>query len=1411
MLCRGEGMSARLLDRHKCRALALNGDWFGVLSAAGNHDHLRDVVAAGLWRVRALRALGRGKEANVDLQKTAETPFEATADELTELGEELVQAACYEAAACILGKLKGVSGAEPRVNYLSVLLWREREVWGSCFKSLDALERGPEPWKSLSVLQRAWAYLRQDRSGLAYDLLLPWSMDDHPGVQKLWARLELHQRKYADAVSRLRRLAQRQPLDWEWPGLLATALAQSPGADTEEIQGLYAKALSRQPRQPDLLVNRARLWLSLGDLDAARRDTQASLDLKPWLDAPVLLWVEHALQRHDFAMAHELLQKARALCDTARRGGAALDLMRMESKRSGHELAEAARALRKQYPADAGAQRTAGAALQAAGFQDEAARSYARALELNPEDAATSNNLAMLCRDRGDIEEALSVWQSVMDQADDTVKLNYAISLLQRGDIFDARRIIDEVLNRVPDNPVARRGMAELMLSVGDEDAALAHAQRSIELAPTSPRAWIVLARVMDEREGRAQSVTLLRRATGSAKPVLPVYQALFKAIRGYHRPADVLSEVGAWCSASEEDLQLFLMAADAAHDCNDFAASERWLKEAMRVDFSRGGRALVRFLMSHERDAEAISHARQLTRREPDKVSHWGLLAEVWYRQGQSRRALDALERGLRDEPTRLALVRQKVGILLATERFDEAVRSAEALVHAQAKLPQISLWVEALERARKSEQAVAAVVGQLARRPADRALIQLYARTLERAGQLGESADQLAELWARQCGNLQVAEQYVRVLVSLERYSDALSILHKTIEHAGSSVGLVVAAAHLMLEQGELTEAREALHHALQSHTNHLPILLQLARLEQKAGELERERQIWAKLMDRYPPSRWANQLAPRLSCLDLVGEVQSALNGWRQADPGSVAPWWTALAVAKALKRPSVALELLQKIEQRQGEDARILSERADLYQDSWKLTEAHVAIRRAIALRPANIKFRQMLFNILVKSGDFGEIDDLLARMEKLLGDRRYAYYSGLFFNINCHPDWSARQIWRFYRDWFERSVRPALRPLRPHHNDRDPHRRLRVGYVSPDFRRHAVAYFSEPLLCGHDREQFELFAYAHLEPGQADDYTDRFRSYVDHWVDITHMSDVELDRTIREQGIDILVDLAGHTSNGRLSVFVQKPAPIQVSYLIGAGQTTGIPLVDYLVTDNFAIPKSFVGYCAETIANPPFAGLPYRPPDEAPSVVGLPMQRNGFVTFGVLARPLRTNDRTISAWAEILKRVDGARLCFDHVPYMESQVQQHFVDRFTAQGVDRERLIFRNTRPHWEGYSQIDLMLDPFPSGSGTVATEALYMGRLVMSLLSRPPMGRIGGSQLMALGVEDFCLAENVDEYIEKTVALVGQPELLKALSLGLRDRMRTSRMMDYPAYGRDVAGLYRDMWMRYCRQDASM
>ena len=360
------------------------------------------------------------------------------------------------------------------------------------------------------------------------------------------------------------------------------------------------------------------------------------------------------------------------------------------------------------------------------------------------------------------------------------------------------------------------------------------------------------------------------------------------------------------------------------------------------------------------------------------------------------------------------------------------------------------------------------------------------------------------------------------------------------------------------------------------------------------------------------------------------------------------------------------------------------------------------------------------------------------------------------------------------------------------------------RPLRIGYFSPDFKQHSVTHFIEPVLAAHDKSKFEVFCYSNNL--MADEVTQRIQNACAHWRVIADQSDEVVAKQIREDGIDILVDLAGHTPQNRLLVFARKPAPVQATW-IGYPNTTGLTTMDYRITDAFADPVGDSDrFHTEKLIRLPECFSCFEAPRESPQVGALPALATGHITFGSFNNPLKFTPDVIEQWSHILKRVPNSRLVLKYQGLDSAFMSALLREKFGAQGIATQRLdIFGkdvSQLDHMNRYNQIDIGLDPFPYNGTTTTCDALWMGVPVITLAGRSHVGRVGVSQLTNIGLPEL-IGHNEDDYVDIAVALANALPRLAALRSGLRERLRASPLMDAPRFTRNLEAAYREMFKR--------
>lgn len=385
--------------------------------------------------------------------------------------------------------------------------------------------------------------------------------------------------------------------------------------------------------------------------------------------------------------------------------------------------------------------------------------------------------------------------------------------------------------------------------------------------------------------------------------------------------------------------------------------------------------------------------------------------------------------------------------------------------------------------------------------------------------------------------------------------------------------------------------------------------------------------------------------------------------------------------------------------------------------------------------------------------------------------------------------------------------FKRAERHRVgKPSMTFPNLLEPGKRLKIGYVSPDFRSHPIEFFIEPLLENHDTEDFAIYCYSDVQ--KPDAATAKLQSLAGHWRSIRGMSDQQVLDIVAHDGIDILVDLAGHYSGNRLTVFAERAAPVQVSYL-GYPNTTGLLSIDYRLTDVIADPfgDGDLRY-AEKLFRLPNGFLCYKPTTDAPAVAPSPAKQNGYVTFASFNYPAKMSSETIHAWARVLNAVENSRLKLKHMAFHDIAMRESVLALFSVQGIAAERIIFcgysSSLAQHMAEYEDVDIALDTVPYNGTTTTCDALWMGVPVISMIGNVHAGRVGASLLHQTGLAEDCLAGDEREFIAKAVRLA-DPDRLATLRAALRERMRTSSLCDGLGFARSVEVAYRNMWQAFC------
>lgn len=468
---------------------------------------------------------------------------------------------------------------------------------------------------------------------------------------------------------------------------------------------------------------------------------------------------------------------------------------------------------------------------------------------------------------------------------------------------------------------------------------------------------------------------------------------------------------------------------------------------------------------------------------------------------------------------------------------------------------------------------------------------------------------------------------------------------------------------------------------------------------------------------------------------------------------------------------------------------------------------ELTEAVAFCARAIALNPGYLHAHYCMGLALVAQG---RLPEALAEFELARSDmEKFPWaFSNFLFTMNYLQHLTQEEIYRESRRWDEAHGEQARARRRPHANDRDPERRLKVGFVSPDFHKHSVSFFFQPFLEQQRRglgAGTEYVCYSDVTSPDA--VTRQLQGAAGQWVHAVGLSDEVLAQRVRDDGIDILFDLAGHTGH-RMLTFAEKPAPVQVAWL-GYPNTTGLSAMDYRLTDAIADPEGEADlYHSEKLYRMPNGFLCYAPHEEAPKVAPLPAASNGFVTFGSFNNFAKATPEVILLWARLLQRVPASQLIMKGRSFADLPTRRRCEDAFASHGIDPERVELRPWEEAAEGhlsiYGRVDIALDTFPYNGTTTTCEALWMGVPVVALRGERHAARVGAGILSRLSL-DSLVAKDHEEYLRVACALAGDLERLASLRGSLRGIMAGSPLCDARSFAQSMDTACREIWRRWC------
>lgn len=639
--------------------------------------------------------------------------------------------------------------------------------------------------------------------------------------------------------------------------------------------------------------------------------------------------------------------------------------------------------------------------------------------------------------------------------------------------------------------------------------------------------------------------------------------------------------------------------------------------------------------------------------------------------------------------------------------------------------------------------------------------------ALTFHQQGRLVEAAAGYRAVLARQPAQADCWHLLGVIELQEGRLPAALELLNKAITLQPRQADYYVNFANVQQGLGQVQEAITSLRQALglnpqlaMAHNN-LALML-IAQREHAAAERHLR-----KAAELGFPGAWSNLG----SLLAGRGHLEGALachSAALTADPDSVEVRYNLANVLVQCGRPKDAVAAYQEV-----------LERMPSHADSWN--------------------------NIGIQLGKLGRIRDACAalRTAMSLAPQNAAYHSNLIFFLDYDfaIDAAAQQAER--HRWWQQHIEPLHLPTPIFENSRDPARKLRVGYVSADFWRHSAAFTFAPMLQHYNRSEFTVFCYANQQ--RADDLTAELQRSVEGWREIYSLDDDAAAALIRSDQIDILVDLSAHSAGHRLGVFARRPAPVQISAW-GHANGTGLPEIDYLLSDAVTLPPELAPLYAETLAYLPCT-LTYSPGLDLPVVSPLPAKTSPL-TFGCFNRLAKVDAAVLAVWSELLAALPGARLLFKSPELSEPAAQDALQASAAAAGIAAERILMQGKTSqleHLAAYGQVDICLDPFPHGGGISTFEALWMGVPVLTLLGNTQVGRLSAGIVSAVGLADW-VAVDTGDYVDRGVRFASDLPALAEVRSKLRTEVAISVAGNPQCYAAEAYKTYRQLWQEWTR-----
>ena len=667
-----------------------------------------------------------------------------------------------------------------------------------------------------------------------------------------------------------------------------------------------------------------------------------------------------------------------------------------------------------------------------------------------------------------------------------------------------------------------------------------------------------------------------------------------------------------------------------------------------------------------------------------------------------------------------------------------------------------------------------------------------------LHRAGDLDNAEKSYRDILRAEPGNPDALHLLGLVRRQRGDLESALDLLKKACVERPSNPLFICDWADALQENKLFKEALACYQRVLSIDPDNVKALLKIAQVLKNTGDYEASLTHLQKALRIKPDYVLAHNAAGLVcACMGKFNEAIVYLQEAVRLDDNFVEAWSNLGNAQSAAGDFNAAIISFKEALRRNPNFFEAYYNMGNCLRETNNFDEAITCYKAALNVRPVSAEALTNLGEALQTIGNFTEAENYYRRILELSDKKNSVAYSNLLLCMNYNPAYPPERLYeehvRFGKTFYSPQTGPRQGTCYA-----TSRKKIRIGYVSPDFCMHPASRFIEPMLRFHDRDDFEICCYSNV--ARPDEITEKTKKLAFQWHDVSHISDDQVARLIKNDEIDILVDLSGHTARNRLLVFAKKPAPIQVSYL-GYPNTTGISAIDYYLSDNIIDPAGHDRLYVEKLVYLERCFCTFMPYENAPPVNALPVQKTGHVTFGSLHTLARLNEQVIDLWSKLLHTVVSSRLCIIRNTLVGG-VRERLYAEFETRGIPRQRIDMRNTLPHGGHlalYHYIDISLDTFPWSGHTTACESLWMGVPVVTLCGDRHAGRMVSSILTAVGMSD-CIAQTPDEYIAIARKLACSPDILQSLRQGLRARMSQSVLCDGKGFTKRLEDAYRKM-----------